>query len=186
MISVSAHKFGGPKGVGALVARDGVAVRPVLHGGGQERDRRSGTHNVAGIVAMAAAASATVRERAATVARVGAMRDQIAAALRSVAGVTVTAPHAAHTAGTLHVRVDGVENEALLIALDDLGVCASAGSSCASGALEPSHVLAAMGVAPSSAKTALRLSLGWATAEADVSRALVAIPKAIETLRAAP
>ncbi len=183
LISVSAHKFGGPKGVGALVVRGSAKVNAQLLGGGQERERRSGTHNVAGIVAMAAAASAAVRERDEVVARVAAWRDVLANALLDIGGVTITAPDAPHTAGTLHVLVDGVESEALVIALDDLGVCASAGSACASGALEPSHVLAAMGVHRDAARGALRLSMGWSTTASDVERALVAVPKAIETLR---
>ena len=183
MVSVSAHKFGGPKGVGVLVVRDGVAVEPILRGGGQERERRSGTHNVAGIAGMSAAATSTVRDRAATVARVSALRDCLADALSSVPDVRVTAANAVRTAGTLHVQVRGVESEALLIALDDAGICASAGSACASGALEPSHVLAAMGVENAWSQGALRLSLGWSTAEDDMNAAAVAIPKAIEMLR---
>ena len=184
LISISAHKFGGPMGVGALVVRDHVALTPLLRGGGQERERRSGTHNVPGIVGMAAAAGVTARTRVGEVARVGALRHRLAAGVTSaVPDVEVSAPDAPHTAGTLHVRVAGVESEALVFALDELGVCTSAGSACASGALEPSHVLAAMGVDAASARTALRLSLGWSTTDADVDAALVAIPKAIETLR---
>lgn len=184
LVSISAHKFGGPKGVGALVVREPARVEAQLLGGGQERERRSGTHNVAGIVAMAAAAAAAVRDREAVVSRVGAWRREIAAELTALGGVTLTAPDAPHTAGTLHVLVDGVESEALVIALDELGVCVSAGSACASGALEPSHVLGAMGVAPDAMRGALRLSMGWSTSADDVERVLVALPKAIETLRA--
>jgi cysteine desulfurase len=186
LISISAHKFGGPMGVGALVVRDRVAVTPLLRGGGQERERRSGTHNVPGIVGMAAAAAVTARTRADEAARVGALRDRLAGAITSaVSDLTVTAPDAPRTAGTLHVRVAGVESEALVFALDEMGVCASAGSACASGALEPSHVLAAMGVAAESARGALRLSLGWSTTAADIDAAVVALPKAVERLRSA-
>ncbi|MEY2399271.1 MAG: cysteine desulfurase [Actinomycetota bacterium] len=182
LVSVSAHKFGGPKGVGALVVRGETKLAPLLLGGGQERERRSGTHNVAGIVAMAAAAAAAGRDRAATVARVATLRDRLAeAVVGATPGVTVTAAEATRTAGTLHLQVAGVESESLVIVLDDLGVCASAGSACASGALETSHVLAAMGVGAGSG--ALRLSLGWTTSQADVAAAAVAIPKAIEVLR---
>ena len=135
---------------------------------------------------MAAAAGVTVRERGDAVARIGALRDQLARGITgAVGGVVVTAAEAEHTAGTLHVRVDGVESEALVFALDQLGVCASAGSACASGALEPSHVLSAMGVDAASARGALRLSLGWSSTAADVDAALVAVPKAIENLRVA-
>ena len=185
LISVSAHKFGGPKGVGALVVRDRVSLDPILRGGGQERERRAGTHNVAGIVAMAAAAAAAVRDRDATVARTAAMRDQMAAMiLGSTRNAVVTAERAPRCAATLHLQVAGVESESLLILLDDLGVCASAGSACASGALEASHVLRAMGVDDEWAKGALRLSLGWSTTAADIDAAIVAVPKAIEMLRA--
>ncbi|MEY2425878.1 MAG: cysteine desulfurase [Actinomycetota bacterium] len=186
LVSVSAHKFGGPMGVGALVVRDHVELAPMLRGGGQERERRSGTHNVPAIVGMAAAASVTVRERRDAAARIGALRDQLARGLTgAVGGVVVTAADAEHTAATLHLLVEGVESEALVFALDQLGVCASAGSACASGALEPSHVLSAMGVDPASVRGALRLSLGWSSTAADVDAALVALPKAIENLRAA-
>ncbi len=99
--------------------------------------------------------------------------------------MTVTAVDAEHTAGTLHIRIGGLESEALVFALDQLGICASAGSACASGALEPSHVLSAMGVDAASARGALRLSLGWSSTAADVDAAIVVIPKAVENLRAA-
>lgn len=184
LVTISAHKFGGPKGVGALVVRHRARLEAQLLGGGQERERRSGTHNVAGIVAMAAAATVAVRERDAVVARVTAWRDELMAVLDDLGDVTVTAADAPHTAGTLHVLVGGVESEALVIALDDLGVCVSAGSACASGALEPSHVLAAMGVDREAMKGALRLSMGWSTTAQDVQRAAAALPKAIEMLRA--
>jgi cysteine desulfurase len=187
LISISAHKFGGPMGVGALVVRERTSVAPLLLGGGQERERRSGTHNVAGIVGMAAAAAVTARTRAEEVKRVAALRDRLAEGItRAVTGVVVTAVAAPRTAGTLHLRVAGVESEALVFALDQLGLCASAGSACASGALEPSHVLAAMGVDAASARGALRLSLGWSTTAADIDAALVAIPKATEDLRTRP
>jgi cysteine desulfurase len=110
LVAVSAHKFGGPKGVGALVARRGVPIRPIIHGGGQERDRRSGTHNVAGIAAMAAAMQASVAERAATVARVGALRDRLAdGLLATVPGAVETGDRANKIAGNCHLTFEGVE-----------------------------------------------------------------------------
>jgi cysteine desulfurase len=185
LVAVSAHKFGGPKGVGALVVRQDVAVRPIIHGGGQERDRRSGTHNVAGIVAMAAAMRATVDEREATVARVRALRDRLAdGLLATVPDCTETGDRATKIAGNCHLSFEGIESETLLVLLDAAGVYASAGSACASGAVDPSHVLAAMGMPPARAIGALRLSLGTGTTEADVDLALDAIPKAVERLRA--
>lgn len=185
LISVSAHKFGGPKGVGALVVREGTPLAPILHGGGQERDRRSGTHNVAGIVGMAAALRATVAERAEVAARVARLRDRLAdRVLAAVPGARETGERSAKVAGNCHLVLPGVESEALLVLLDEAGVCASAGSACASGALEPSHVLAAMGIPPEEARGALRLSLGRTTTTSDVDRAVEAVVAAVGRLRA--
>ena len=185
LVAVSAHKFGGPKGVGALVVRQGVQVRPIIHGGGQERDRRSGTHNVAGIVAMAAAMRATVEGREADVARIGALRDRLAGGLTaSVPGCVETVDRSTKIAGNCHLTFADVESEELLVLLDAAGVYASAGSACASGAVDPSHVLAAMGVPRQRAQGALRLSLGVGSTDADVDLALSAIPAAVERLRA--
>jgi len=191
LVSVSAHKFGGPQGVGALVVRDGTDLAPLLRGGGQERDRRSGTHNVAGIVGMAAAAGVLQRERVAQVTRVGALRDRLADGLLAAVpdavetGVTGAGPDRRHhkVAGSCHLCFDGVEAEALLFLLDTAGVCASAASSCASGAADPSHVLAAMGLDRERAGGSLRLSLGWTTTAADVDAALGAVPAAVARLR---
>lgn len=184
LVAVSAHKFGGPKGVGALVVRQGVTMRPIVHGGGQERDRRSGTHNVAGIVAMAAAMRATVEGREAEVARVRALRDRLTdGLLATVPGCVETGDRATKIAGNCHVSFAGVESEELLVLLDAAGVYASAGSACASGAVDPSHVLAAMGLARERAIGSLRLSLGPRTTDADIDLALAAIPPAVERLR---
>jgi cysteine desulfurase len=185
LVAVSAHKFGGPKGVGALVVRQGVQVRPIIHGGGQEHDRRSGTHNVAGIVAMAAAMRVTVDGRDAEVGRLRALRDRLADGLvAAVTGCAETGDRATKIAGNCHLTFEGVESEELLVLLDAAGVYASAGSACASGAVDPSHVLAAMGVPRARALGALRLSLGPRTTEADVALALSVIPAAVERLRA--
>jgi cysteine desulfurase len=184
LVSVSAHKFGGPQGVGALVVRSGAKLAPIIHGGGQERERRSGTHNVAGIVGMAAALDAAVAERDATVTRVRALRDRLAdGLLASLAGARETGVRAGKIAGTCHLLFEGVESESLLMLLDDAGVCASAGSACASGALEPSHVLTAMGIDDELALSSLRLSLGWSTKDVDVDLALKAVPDAVGRLR---
>ncbi len=184
LVAVSAHKFGGPKGVGALVVRRGVPLAPLLHGGGQERDRRSGTHNLPGIVGMAAAMAETVSARQTTVARVGALRDRLAAGLTAtVPDLVVTAAGAPKVAGSCHVTIGGIESEALLVLLDGAGVYASAGSACASGGVDPSHVLAAMGVPADRAGGALRLSLGPETTDADVDLALAVTPPAVARLR---
>lgn len=193
LVSISAHKFGGPQGVGALVVRGGLELEPLLMGGGQERGRRSGTHNVAGIGAMAAAAAAVVSERTATVSRVGALRDRLAdRLLAELPGVIETAvptgsdgrPDRSHkVAGSCHLLIDGVESEALLFLLDQAGVAASAASSCSSGAMESSHVLAAIGIPPEQARSSLRLSLGATTTEAEVDHAVTAIVDAVTRLR---
>ncbi len=184
LVAVSAHKFGGPQGVGALVVRNGVEVEPLLRGGGQERERRSGTHNVAGIVGMAAAMQATVDQRPVTVERVGRLRDHLAdGLLAAVPGVTESGSRAIKVAGACSLLFEGIESEALLVLLDQAGMCATAASSCASGAMEPSHVLAAMGVSRALAYGSLRLSLGWTTTDADVDHALEVIPDAVAQLR---
>ena len=186
LVSVSAHKFGGPKGVGALVVRDGTPLAARQRGGGQERERRSGTQNVAGIVAMACAAGVAHATREATVARVGRLRDRLAdGLLAAVAGAVETGgDRAGRTAGTCHLCVPGIESEALLFLLEEAGISASAAASCASGAMEPSHVLAAMGVPRDLAFGSLRLTLGWSSTDADVDLALAVIPDAVARLRA--
>jgi cysteine desulfurase len=184
LVAVSAHKFGGPQGVGALVARHGTALHPLHLGGGQERERRSGTHNVAGIVAMAAALAHTTTDRPAAVGRVTALRDRLGdGILRSVGGVTETGPRSARTAGHLHLRFAGVESEALVVLLDDAGVAASAGAACASGAVEPSHVLLSMGYDADEARSGVRFSLGATTTGADIDHALAVVPGAVAQLR---
>ncbi|MEJ7764276.1 MAG: cysteine desulfurase family protein [Acidimicrobiales bacterium] len=185
LVSVAAHKLGGPKGVGCLVVRSGTPLRPLLHGGGQERDLRSGTHNLAGIVGFATALRLAADERDEVTARAGALRAHLLDRLvHEVGGVVASVALERALPGHLHVRIEGCEGEAMLVLLDDSGVCASAGSACASGAVEPSHVLAAMGVAKSDALTSLRLSIGRTTSEADVDVAATAVASAAARLRA--
>ena len=184
LVSISAHKFGGPKGMGALVLRHGAQVRPRIGGGGQERGRRSGTPNVAGAVGMAAALSVTVSERAATVARVTALRDRLAGGLMArVSGITESGRRTDRVAGILHVRVTGVEAEALVVLLDEAGIAASAGAACSSGAVEPSHVLEAMGLGAAESASGIRLSMGVATSDDDVDRVLERFPHVVQRLR---
>jgi cysteine desulfurase len=183
-ISVSAHKCGGPQGVGVLALRGNPALSPVLHGGPQERERRPGTHNVAGIVGTAAALQVTSLTRGRTVAVVAGLRDRLAEGLLAeVPGAVETVGRADKVAGNCHFCFPGVETEALLVLLDDEGVCASAGSACSSGAVEPSHVLAAMGLSPQLAAGRLRLSLGWASTNDDVDLAVKVIGEAVWQLR---
>jgi len=187
LVSLSAHKVGGPQGVGALVVRRGTPLQARELGGGQERELRSGTHNVAGIVGFAAALAAATAEREVAAARVGALRDRLAdGLLAAVRGARETgAARPDRLPGVLHLCVPGVESEALLYLLDEAGVCASAASACASGAQQASHVLAAMGVPAALAAGALRLTLGWPSTPADVDHALVAVPAAVARLREA-
>ena len=147
LVAVSAHKFGGPKGVGALVVRHGTGCTPMIHGGGQERERRSGTHNVAGIVAMAAALAATVvRTGPASGPGGGPARParRRASGLGGRSGRDRRRDH--KVAGHLHLRFAGVDSEALVVLLDEAGVAVSAGAACSSGAVEASHVLTSMGL----------------------------------------
>jgi cysteine desulfurase len=184
LLALSAHKFGGPKGVGVLAVRSGVDIAPLLLGGGQERDRRSGTHNVAGIVGMALAMQLTDSERVTELPRLGALRDRLVDGLvDALDDVIETVPRSVKVAGAAHVCIGGVESEALLFLLDQAGICASAASACASGAMEPSHVLAAMGVDRQWSSGALRMSLGRTTTSGDVDRALEVLVDSVRTLR---
>jgi cysteine desulfurase len=184
LLSLSAHKFGGPKGVGVLVERGGPRVDPLIIGGGQERERRSGTQNTGGIVAAAVALELADAERGADAARLVPTRDRLVDRLTSeIEGCTETVPAEYKVAGAAHVCFDGLESEALLFLLDEAGICASASSSCASGAMDPSHVLAAMGVPRDRAVGALRLTLGHETSADDVERAADVIAASVATLR---
>ncbi len=184
LLSVSAHKFGGPQGVGTLIVPEDVALAPLLVGGGQERDRRSGTHNVAGVVGAGAAIAVTVADRDTEIARIRVLRDRLLDGLLAAIpqAVETTADRGSVVAGTAHVCLTGIESEALLFLLEQGGVQASAASSCASGAQEPSHVLSAMGLDRETAGGSLRLSLGWTTTDADVDLALDVVPASCERL----
>jgi cysteine desulfurase len=187
LVSLSAHKLGGPVGVGALAIAPRVMLEPRQYGGGQERERRSGTQDVAGAVGLAAALRLVAAERATAAPRVAARRDRLRdGLLRAVEGAYRTVPASAAAGvlpGHLHLCVPGVEREELLVALGEQGVCVSGGSSCASGALQPSHVLAAMGVAPELAAGAVRFSLGYGTTDDDIDRALAVVPAVVAALR---
>ncbi|HWH05972.1 MAG TPA: cysteine desulfurase family protein [Gaiellaceae bacterium] len=183
LAAVSAHKIGGPKGVGALVVRRGIRIEPILHGGGQERGVRPGTLNTVGIGGFAAAVEELVASRDAVAARVATLRDRLEARLAALDAVTVTAAGSPRLPGHVHVCVDGVDAETLLVLLDAAGVCASSGSACSSGAAEVSHVLRAMGIPDRRARGALRLSLGATTTEAQVDEAAGVIERAIAQLQ---
>lgn len=187
LVSLSAHKLGGPKGVGALVVKRPGEIAAVTTGGGQERERRSGTPNVAGAVGFAVACAVACAERERAVARLRLLRKTLEGGLRAaVEGLVVTAEGVDvddRSPATLHVCVPGVDRQDLVFLLDQEGVATSWGSSCASGAPESSHVLAAMGVAPEVARGSLRLSLGWSSSRSDVDHALAVIPAAVARLK---
>lgn len=183
LVSISAHKFGGPQGVGLLALAPGVKLHPLLVGGGQERELRAGTQNVAGIVGMAAALDAALAAREADVLRVGGLRDQLVARILDGLTGAVETVGEPRVAGHAHLRFRGVHSEELLILLDEAGVAASAGSACASGALEPSHVLLALGLSEDEAMSSLRLTLGPETTEAEVDQGARAVIDAVSRLR---
>lgn len=183
LLSLAAHKCGGPKGVGALIIRRGVSVEPLVHGGGQERAIRSGTYDVAAIVGFGVAVTEVLAARASGIERVRALRDSLQASLTALPGVRATGAVVERTANTLHLTIDRIDAEPLLLLLDGAGVAASSGSACSSGAAEPSHVLTAMGYTASQAAGALRLTLGYGTTDVDVEAARAAIETAITRLR---
>jgi cysteine desulfurase len=186
-MSIAAHKFGGPTGVGALVLRRDTGCGPLLHGGGQERDVRSGTPDVAGTVAMATAARIAIEGLDAQRARVSALRDKlIDGVLSAIDDVDVNGSAGAdRLPGNTHFTFRGCEGDALLMLLDAKGIECSTGSACTAGVAQPSHVLIAMGADPASARGSLRLSLGHTSTDADVDAALDVLPAAVERARQA-
>ncbi len=187
LVSISGHKLGAPQGVGALAVGPDVVIASRTYGGGQERGRRAGTHNVPGVVALAAAIGELVEQRVATTARVSALRDGLAdRLLAEVPGLVETggrASRANRLPGHAHVRLADVEGEALLFLLERHGVDASAAASCVSGANEPSHVLAAMGVPLAEISGSVRLTLGHSSTSADVDDAVHAFVASVHQLR---
>jgi cysteine desulfurase len=178
LLSLSAHKFYGPKGVGVLYVRDGLALAPLVHGGGQEFGRRSGTENVAGIVGLAAALERAVAVQSERAARVGALRDRLEAGIRSRAGeIRINGADAPRLPNNSNISFAGVDSEALLMRFDLEGIAVSAGSACTSGALEPSHVIAALNIDPRWHQGVIRFSLGEATTEEEIDRVLELVPR---------
>ncbi len=184
MITLAGHKFGGPKGVGLLLAPRHVELEPVIHGGGQELGRRSGTHNVAAIAGMVAAMEATVRDRAATRHRVERIRDDFErAVLAEVPDAEINGDLGRRLVQHSHIRVPGIAAETLLIRLDTVGVAAAAGSACHSGALDISHVLHAMGMPAEQAAECVRFSFGWSTEPGDGAEAAHRVASVVKELR---
>ncbi len=186
LLSLSAHKFGGPKGIGALYVRRGVALAPILYGGGQEGGRRPGTENVAAAAGMARALQLATSERPLAAARAAELRDALERVIRAdIPDVRINGAPARRLPNVLSVSFAGVDAAALLIALDLAGIAASAGSACTSGALEPSHVLAAIGTDPEWRTGAVRFSLGVSTSSADIERVVGVLPGLVAQLRGA-
>ncbi len=184
LLSLAAHKFGGPLGVGLLYVRAGVQLEPVLHGGGQELGRRSGTHNVMGAVGMVAAMEATVADRHRFRAAVSAARQDFESGLeQAFPDLEFTAPAEARLVQHTHVKVPGIRNETALVRLDQAGVSASAASACQSGAATVSHVLTAMGMSPEDARQCLRFSFGWPTVSNDGTAAAALVVQTLGELR---
>lgn len=184
MLSLTAHKFYGPKGVGLLYARRGTPLQPLIHGGGQERRRRAGTENVPGIVGLAVALTRAEEGRPSYTARMAALRDRlIDGLLARIPQSWLNGDRERRLPTNANLGFACVEGESVLLLLDQAGICASSGSACTSGSLEPSHVLMALGMSPDEANGSVRFSLGHATTEADIDYVIEALPPMIERLR---
>ena len=183
LATFSAHKTGGPKGVGALVLAEGIAgLEPVLRGGGQELSRRAGTENVAGIAGFGAAVRAALQTLPEDAERMATLRDSLENGIRGIAGAMVFADHVKRLPNTILFTAPGLKAETAVIGFDLEGVAVSSGSACSSGKVQPSHVLSAMGYDATVAQGAVRLSLGWSTEPDDINRALEAWRKLGNTL----
>jgi cysteine desulfurase len=187
LLSLSAHKFGGPKGAGVLYLRRATPFLSQQSGGGQERQRRAGTENVAGITGTAVALRLAAAEREEYVRHCGRLRDRLVDGIRlAVPGAELSGHPQSRLANNAHLTFDGVEADAVVAALDAEGIAASAGSACTSSVWEPSHVLVAMGVPLSRAVGSLRLTVGPENADEEIDRALSVLPGIVERVRAAP
>lgn len=183
LLSLAGHKLEGPKGIGVLWIRRGIAILPQQHGGGQERYRRAGTEHVAGAAGMARALELIAAERDITVPRVAALRDRLLAAATAIEGVEPTGHPRDRLPNHASFVIRDAEGEAIVVRLDLDGVCASTGSACASGSTDASHVLTAMGYPHDEARGALRLSLGPTTTDAEIERVAELLPDTIEAVR---
>jgi cysteine desulfurase len=184
MVSLSAHKFYGPKGIGALWLRKGVRLTPFMTGGRQERNRRAGTENVPGIVGLGAAARHAQAKLHDDAGRIGALRDRLeAGVLAAVSGAERNGAAAPRVPNTSNISFERIEAESLLIGLDLEGIAVSSGSACSSGTLEPSHVLKAMGLPHLRTLSSIRFSLGTANTDEDVDRVIAVLPPLVEKLR---
>jgi len=184
-LSLSAHKLHAPKGIGLLYARRKAPFHPFLLGGHQERGRRGGTENVAGMVAFGCAAELALSRLSEENSRVRALRDRLESTiLNTLPGTQLNGATEPRLPNTTNIRFDGIESEALLLMFDQLGICASSGSACTTGSLEPSHVLSAMGLTPAAARSSIRFSLSIDNTEDDVDYVLQHLPGLVQKLRA--
>ena len=184
LLSLSAHKFHGPKGVGALCVRQGTKLAPFMTGGSQERKRRAGTENVPGIAGLGEAARLASERLPAMATRIAGLRDRFEDAVQSrIAGVTINGTVAHRLPMVSNLSFERLEGEAAVIALDLEGLAASTGSACSSGSLEPSHVLTAMGLRPEAVQGSLRFSFCWHTGETEALEALEILVRVVERLR---
>ncbi|WP_394965966.1 cysteine desulfurase NifS [Candidatus Allofournierella excrementigallinarum] len=184
MLSLSGHKFHGPKGVGALYVRKGVPVAPLIYGGAQERRRRAGTENLPAIAGMAAALEEACAHLEENAARVSALRDRLIAGLSAIPHAALNGAASPRLPGNVNFCFEGIEGESLLLMLDEAGIAASSGSACTSGSLDPSHVLLAIGRPHEVAHGSLRLSLSEANTDEDVEHILKEVPRVVSYLRA--
>jgi len=185
LLSISGHKFYGPKGIGALYVRKGVKLASLMHGGGQERRRRAGTENVPGIVGLGRAAEIASHEMSKEAERLACLRDKLIKGLEEkIDNIRLNGHPRKRLPNNVDISVDFIEGEAMLLNLDLEGICASTGSACSSASLEPSHVLLALGVPPEQAHGSLRFTLGRENTEEDVERVLEALPRIVAKLRA--
>lgn len=183
MLSISGHKFHAPKGVGALYVRKNIPLFNLIEGGAQERGKRAGTENVAGIVAMAAALKETVDNMEADSKKMIAMRDKLFAELSKIPHSKINGSLEHHVPGTVNMCFEGIEGESLLLMLDANGICASSGSACTSGSLDPSHVLLALGLPHEVAHGSLRLSIGEYNTMEEIDHICKVVPQVVEYLR---
>ena len=183
MLSMSGHKFHAPKGVGVLYAKRGTVLTNIIDGGAQERGKRAGTENVAGIVAMAAALKESCDHMEENTAKIIPMRDKLVAELSKIPHSKINGSLEHHVPGTVNMCFEGIEGESLLLMLDDQGICASSGSACTSGSLDPSHVLLSIGLTHEVAHGSLRLSIGEYNDMEQIDHIIEVVPKVVEYLR---
>ena len=184
MLAISGHKFHAPKGVGALYARKGMVLTNIIEGGAQERGKRAGTENVAGIAAMAAALEESCANMEENTAKIIPMRDKLFAELGKIPHSKINGSLTHHVPGTVNMCFEGIEGESLLLMLDDAGICASSGSACTSGSLDPSHVLLSIGLPHEVAPGSLRLSIGEYNSMEQIDHIIEVVPKVVAYLRA--